>query len=262
MAGRVDGKVTLITGGASGIGRGCAELFAAEGAVVFITGQNEAQGAEVEAAIRATGGSCEFIAQDVSDEDGWIAVIARIRATHGRLDVLVNNAGIAIRHNIVDTPLEDWRRQMAVNVDGVFLGVKHGLPLMRASGDGGSIINMSSIAGLKGVVNSACYSTTKGAVRLFTKSAALECAAAKDGIRVNSLHPGVIDTPMWLTTARAADPTANAGPDLDAMAERGVPLGVVGMPIDIANGVLWLASDESRYVTGTELVIDGGLMAR
>lgn len=262
MAGRVAGKVTLITGGNSGIGRGCANVFAAEGAIVFISGQDEAMGADVVDEIRAVGGVCEFVQHDVSDEQNWIEVIANLRDRYGRLDVLVNNAGIAIRNLIVDMPLEDWRRQIAVNVDGVFLGVKHAVPLMRLSGDGGSIINMSSIAGLKGIANSSCYSATKGAVRTFTKSAALECAAAKDGIRVNSVHPGIIDTPMWFTTARLADPSLNAPPDLAPSAERGVPLGVVGLPVDIANGVLWLASDESRYVTGTEIVIDGGLMAK
>ena len=262
MSDRVIGKVTLITGGASGIGRGCADLFAAEGATVVIADVDEAMGTEAEAEIRAAGGRCEFAAHDVTDEQSWISLIAGIRDRHGRLDALVNNAGIAIRNLIVDMPLEDWRKQMAVNLDGVFLGVKHALPLMRLSGDGGSIINMSSIAGLKGTPSSSCYSATKGGVRLFTKAAALECAAARDGVRVNSMHPGIIDTPMWLSTARVKDPGINAPPDLSDMVERSVPLGIVGTSLDIANGVLWLASDESRYVTGAELVIDGGLTLR
>lgn len=262
MAGRLYGKVALVTGGASGIGRGCAELFAAEDALVVISDLNVELGEAAAAEITAAGGTCEFAAHDVADEQAWIDLIGGIRDHHCRLDILVNNAGIAIRNLIVDMPLEDWRKQLAVNLDGVFLGVKHSLPLMRHSGDGGSIINMSSIMGLKGSPNTSCYSATKGAVRLFTKSAALECAAAKDGIRVNSMHPGIIDTPMWFTTARIADPSLDSPPDVGAMAERAVPLGVAGLPVDIANGVLWLASDESKYVTGAEIVIDGGLMAR
>jgi NAD(P)-dependent dehydrogenase (short-subunit alcohol dehydrogenase family) len=158
--------------------------------------------------------------------------------------------------------LADWRKQTAVNLDGVFLGVKHAIPLMRASGDGGSIINMSSVAGLKGSAILAGYCATKGAVRLFTKAVALECASAKDAIRVNSVHPGYIETPIWQSVMEAASPGSNTAPDLDAMSAMIVPLGVKGFPQDIANAVLWLSCDESRYVTGAELVIDGGLSAR
>jgi NAD(P)-dependent dehydrogenase (short-subunit alcohol dehydrogenase family) len=158
--------------------------------------------------------------------------------------------------------LDDWRRQQAVNVEGVFLGIKHSLPLMRKAGNGGSIVNMSSVAGLKGSAFLAGYCATKGAVRLFTKSIAMECANFKDGVRVNSVHPGIIETPIWLQIAGMGQAGANAPPDLDAMSTQAVPLGVKGMPKDIADGVLWLASDESRYVTGAELVIDGGLSVR
>jgi NAD(P)-dependent dehydrogenase (short-subunit alcohol dehydrogenase family) len=157
--------------------------------------------------------------------------------------------------------LDDWRKQQAVNVEGVFLGLKHALPLMRKAGNGGSIINMSSVAGLKGSPNLAGYCATKGAVRLLTKAVAMECANAKDGVRVNSVHPGIIETPIWLAIIPAT-PGSNAGPDLDAMSTVAVPIGVKGVPADIANGVLWLASEESRYVTGAELVIDGGLSVR
>jgi len=266
MAGRVEGKVALITGGASGIGRGCAERLAEEGAVVVITDVQDAKGAEVAAAINATGGKAEYLHHDVTSEQAWIDVAAAVKAKHGRLDILVNNAGVGISGSVLDMPLADFQRQTAINVDGVFLGVKHSIPVMRLSGDGGSIINMSSVAGLKGSPTLAGYCATKGAVRLFSKSVAMECAGAKDGIRCNSVHPGIIETPIWDTIIGTGEPGDNARAarpaTLDAMSEMAVPLGVKGYPLDIANGVLWLASDESRYVTGAELVIDGGLSVR
>jgi len=262
MSGRVQGKVALVTGGASGIGRGCAEKLAAEGAVVVVTDLQDDKGAEVVAAIAKAGGKAEYLRHDVTDEAAWEQVVAQVKTRHGRLDILVNNAGIGLGGSVLDMTLADWRRQTAVNLDGVFLGVKHAIPLMRLSGDGGSIINMSSVAGLKGSAILAGYCATKGGVRLFTKSVAMECANAKDGIRVNSVHPGIIETPIWLSIVNPANPGANAPPDLDAMSSLAVPLGVKGYPEDIANGVLWLASEESRYVTGAELVIDGGLSVR
>ena len=262
MTGRVQGRVALITGGASGIGRGCAERLAAEGATAVITDLQDAKGAEVVDVIRKAGGKAWYLHHDVTDEAAWAGVVAEIKAREGRLDILVNNAGIGIGGSILEMTLDDWRRQTAVNLDGVFLGVKHSIPLMRASGDGGSIINMSSVAGLKGSASLAGYCATKGGVRLFTKSVAMECANAKDGIRVKSVHPGLIETPIWITVGQAVNPGANEPPDLDAMSAMAVPLGVKGWPLDIANGVLWLASDESRYVTGQELVIDGGLTVR
>ena len=266
MAGRVEGKVALITGGASGIGRGCAERLAEEGCTVVITDLQDAKGAEVVEAIQAKGGKAEYHHHDVTSEPAWIEVAAAIKARHGRLDILVNNAGIGISASVLDMALADFQRQTAINVDGVFLGVKHSIPVMRLSGDGGSIINMSSVAGLKGSAILAGYCATKGAVRLFTKSVAMECANAKDGIRCNSVHPGIIETPIWDTIVGTGEPGDNARASrpatLDAMSEAAVPLGVKGYPLDIANGVLWLASDESRYVTGAELVIDGGLSVR
>jgi NAD(P)-dependent dehydrogenase (short-subunit alcohol dehydrogenase family) len=261
MTGRVQGKVALITGGASGIGRGCAETLAAEGAVAVITDVQDAKGAEAVAAIETAGGKAEYLNHDVTDEAAWERVIGEVQARHGRLDILVNNAGIGINASVLTMSLADWRRQTAVNLDGVFLGVKHSIPLMRVSGEGGSIINMSSVAGLKGSPALAGYCATKGGVRLFTMAVAMDCDNAKDGIRVNSVHPGIIETPIWLTVMPPADGT-NTPPDLDAISTMAVPLGVKGVPQDIANGVLWLASDESRYVTGAELVIDGGLSVR
>jgi NAD(P)-dependent dehydrogenase (short-subunit alcohol dehydrogenase family) len=261
--GRLQGKVALVTGGASGIGRACAETLAREGAAVTLTDVQDPKGEAVVGEITAKGGSAAYLHHDVTDEDAWIAVIADVKARRGRLDILINNAGIGIGcPSITAMSLADWRRQTAVNIDGVFLGVKHALPLMRASGDGGSIVNMSSVAGLRGAAFLAGYSATKGAVRLFTKSIALECAAAKDKIRVNSVHPGIIETPIWEGIVSMGAPGQNAPPDLDALSTVAVPLGVKGVPQDIADGVLWLASDESRYVTGLELVIDGGMTLR
>ena len=262
MAGRVAGKVALVTGGASGIGRGCAETLAAEGAAVVVTDLQDAKGAETVAAITKAGGKAWYAHHDVTDEAAWAEVVAQVKAREGRLDILVNNAGIGIGGSVLEMTLANWRKQTAVNLDGVFLGVKHAIPLMRLSGDGGSIINMSSVAGLKGAATLAGYCATKGGVRLFTKAVAMECANARDGIRVNSVHPGIIETPIWLSIVDTVNPGANAPPDLDAMSTMAVPLGVKGYPEDIANGVLWLASEESRYVTGAELVIDGGLSVR
>ncbi|WP_421930638.1 SDR family NAD(P)-dependent oxidoreductase [Phenylobacterium sp.] len=266
MAGRVSGKVALITGGASGIGRGCAERLAEEGATVVITDLQDDKGAELAAAITAKGGKAQYHHHDVTSEEAWMKVAAAIKADHGRLDILVNNAGIGISGSVLDMALSDFQRQVAINLDGVFLGVKHSIPVMRLSGQGGSIINMSSVAGLKGSAILAGYCATKGGVRLFTKAVAMECAGAKDGIRVNSVHPGIIETPIWDSIVGTGEPGDNARPPrpivLDAMSQDAVPLGVKGYPLDIANGVLWLASDESRYVTGAELVIDGGLSVK
>ena len=262
--GRVSGKVALVTGGASGIGRGCAEALAAEGASVVVTDVQETLGRETVAAIVAAGGKAAWLRQDVTQEAGWIETIAAIKDQFGRLDILVNNAGIGLGGPITEMTLEDFRRQQAINVEGVFLGTKHGLPLMRASG-GGSIINISSVAGLTGAPNLAAYSATKGAVRLFTKSVALECAALRDGVRVNSVHPGIIETAIWDSISGGiggAEPGGANRIDLDAVTALATPLGVKGFPKDIALGVVYLASDESRYVTGSELVIDGGMVAR
>ncbi len=262
--GKLTGRVALVTGGASGIGAACAVKLAAEGAAVAVTDLQDARGAEVVAGISEAGGRARYWRHDVTSEEAWVAVTAEVVGAFGGLHILVNNAGIGLgAASITQMSLEDFRRQQAVNVEGVFLGVKHALPHMRAGGQGGSIINMSSVAGLKGSALLAAYCATKGAVRLFSKAVALECAAAKDGVRVNSVHPGIIETPIWLGIAGAGGPAGvNAPPDLDAMSAMAVPLGVKGLPEDIAQGVLWLASDESRYVTGAELVIDGGLSVR
>ena len=257
---QLDGKIALVTGGASGIGAACARRFAAEGATVVITDVQDHLGEALAAEI---GGAARFLHHDVTSEAAWIETIATVKRDFGRLDILVNNAGIAIASpSVTSMSLADFQRQQAVNVDGVFLGCKHALPLMREAGNGGSIVNMSSVAGLKGSPTLAAYSATKGAVRLFTKAVALECGAAKDGVRVNSVHPGIIETPIWGGIVGQDPSGTNAPPDLDALSTMAVPLGVKGLPEDIAAGVLWLASEESRYVTGLELVIDGGLSVR
>jgi len=261
--GRVEGKVALVTGGASGIGAACAVALAREGAAVAITDLQDDKGRALVEQIARTGGKARYFHHDVTSEEAWVGIIAEVKSAFGRLDILVNNAGIGIScADITTMSLEDFRRQQAVNVEGVFLGVKHGLGFMRQAGHGGSIVNISSVAGLKGSPTLAAYSATKGAVRLFSKAIALECAAAKDGVRVNSVHPGIIETPIWLGITDRGQGGANTPPDLDALSSMAVPMGVKGYPDDIAQGVVWLASEESRYVTGTELVIDGGLTAR
>ena len=260
MTGRVAGRVAIVSGGASGIGRSSAIRLAAEGATVMVTDIDEDMGSETVALIEQAGGTGQFMTHDVADEAAWQDVVAKTVANGGGLDILVNNAGIAIGGSIVDMELADWQRQQAINLDGVFLGCKHAIPAMRDSG-GGSIINMSSVAGLRGSARLAAYNATKGGVRLFTKGVALECAQNQWNVRVNSVHPGIINTPIW-SKINPAMQTEEA-PQLDpaALATMAVPSGVLGTPENIADAVLFLASDDSTYVTGTEVVVDGGLSA-
>jgi NAD(P)-dependent dehydrogenase (short-subunit alcohol dehydrogenase family) len=266
MSGQVAGKVALVTGGASGIGQAIAGLLAQEGAAVVATDVDGLNGPEVVAGIKKAGGEALFLHQDVTSEPRWAEVAGEIERRFGRLDVLVSNAGIGIgAPSIVEMSLADWRRQTAINLDGVFLSVKYCLPLMRKTSNkhgGGSIIMMSSLAGLRGAPTLAGYSATKGGVRLFAKSVALECASMGDGIRVNSVHPGIIDTPIWgKIPAGGNGGGQNAPIDCDALANVATPLGRAGEAREIAQGVLYLASDASSYVTGSELVIDGGMFA-
>ena len=253
MAGRVDGKIALVTGGGSGIGRATALTFAREGAAVVVTDLREESAAETAAMIAEAGGKARAMAQDVTDEAEWQAVFASVRANEGRLDILFNNAGVGNGGvMLAETTLDHWRHVNAANVEGVFLGTKYGIELM-AEGGGGSIVNVSSIYGKVGAVGSVAYNASKGAVCLLTKGAALECGKAGNGVRVNSVHPGFIETGM--TAERFKDNAAR-----DWMIGR-TPIGRSGVPQDIANGVLYLASDESSFVTGAELVIDGGFTA-
>jgi NAD(P)-dependent dehydrogenase (short-subunit alcohol dehydrogenase family) len=262
MTGQVEGKIVLVTGGASGIGAAVAELLAREGASIVVTDVDELKGPELVAGIKKAGHEAVFLHQDVTSEPGWIEVVAEFGKRYGRLDVLVSNAGIGISvPSITDMSLADWRRQTAINLDGVFLSVKHSLPLMRKTG-GGSIILMSSLAGLRGAAGLSGYCATKGGVRLFAKAIAMECAMASDGIRVNSVHPGIIDTPIWgKIPTEATGAGTNAPIDPEERAKLATPLGRAGTAAEIASGVLYLASDASRYMTGTELVIDGGMFA-
>jgi 3(or 17)beta-hydroxysteroid dehydrogenase len=256
MMDRVKDKVAIVTGSASGIGRVTAQLLAQEGAKVVVTTDKNITGAEETVAnIRSTGGEAIFIQQDITKESDWEKVIGKTLKTYGRLDVLVNNAGIMVAKEIEKMSLKEWRRVMKINLDGVFLGTKYGIGAMKKSG-GGSIINMSSALGLVGNFDhTSAYSASKGGIRLFTKAAAVECS--KSGldynIRVNSVHPGVIETPM------AAPVFANE--EFRKEMESYHPIGRLGNPMDVAYGVLYLASDESSFITGTELVIDGGCTA-
>jgi NAD(P)-dependent dehydrogenase (short-subunit alcohol dehydrogenase family) len=259
--GQVDGKVAFITGGASGIGAACARLLAREGARVVFSDLDDGAGETLAADIRAGGGEARFVHQDVTDEAAWPHVIGGIEQAHGRLDVAVANAGIAVFGPALAMSLADFRRQNAVNIDGVFLTAKYAIPAMRRCGGGGSLILMSSVAGLRGAANLAGYSASKGAVRLFAKSIALECAAAGDRIRVNSVHPGIIVTPLWAKVTTPAGGGLDGAIDPHELARSGVPLGVPADPEEIAQGVLFLASDASRHMTGSELVIDGGMTA-
>ncbi len=249
--GRLDGKVVVISGGARGQGAVEARMVAREGAKVVLGDVLDDEGKKVEAEISEAGNEATYVHLDVTMEDDWRAAIETAVSLYGKLDVLVNNAGILLRHSIEETTGEEWDRIMAINAKGVFLGTKHAIPAMRRAG-GGSIINISSVAGLVGSPSdTAAYTATKGAVRLFTKATAIQ--QAKDNIRCNSVHPGPIETPM--IQDMLADPAQLAA------RMRRLPMGRVGRPEDIAFGVLYLASDESSFVTGTELVIDGGLTA-
>ncbi len=250
--GQLDGRAGIITGAASGIGAATARVLAREGARLVLTDLDDTAGEQL---AHDVGGV--YIHHDVTDEAAWPHVVATAVKQFGRLDILVANAGIGIMGPTIDMTLSDWRRQMAINVDGVFLTVKYGIPAMRQAGHGGSIIMLSSVAGLRGSAGLAGYSATKGAVRLFAKSMALECAQANDGIRVNSVHPGIIATPIWTKLPQRS----NAALDPNQIAAASVPLGVPGQAEDIANGILYLASDQSSHMTGSELVIDGGLTA-
>jgi len=251
---RLKDKVALITGAASvpGLGSATAKRFAEEGAIVWLTDIDGAGAEKVAADIRAAGGRAFSAMHNVTSEADWDRVMAAIDAEHHRLDVLVNNAGIAVLRPIEEMTADDWDLQNNVNLTSVFHGTKRAVATMRKVGDGGSIINLSSVAGLFGVPACGAYAASKGGVRLFSKVIAVECA--KDKIRCNSVHPGMILTNMQ--DVAAEDNAANYDATLAL-----IPMGYMGDPIEIANMNLFLASDESRYVTGTEMVVDGGMSA-
>jgi NAD(P)-dependent dehydrogenase (short-subunit alcohol dehydrogenase family) len=256
---QVSGKVAIVTGGASGIGEACAETLAREGASVLITDIDDTLGKGVVERITKAGGKAHYMRHDVRDEAAWPGIVAEAEKRYGRLDIMVANAGIGVMSPIATMTLADWQRQQAINLDGVFLSIKHSIPAMKRVG-GGSIVLMSSVAGLRGAPGLAAYSATKGGVRLLAKSVALEHAA--DNIRCNSVHPGIIATPIWEKIPTGAEGNRRNAPiDPRERAAATVPLPRVGEAQDIANGVLFLCTDAGNYITGQELVIDGGMTA-
>ena len=250
--GRIAGKTALITGGASGIGFATAARFIEEGAKVMLTDIDEAKGAP---ALKKLGDEARFLTQDVTHEADWDAVVAKTASELGPLDILVNCAGVFWYGTIEDTSYDLWKRLMAINADGTFLGCRAAVKAMRERG--GSIVNLSSTAGLRGFPDTVAYDASKGAVRLLTKSIALHCARKRYGVRCNSVHPGGIDTPMVRTWFKErTDPAAEEKDWVE-----GTPMGRLGKPEEIAALILYLASDESSFVTGAEFTIDGGTTA-
>ena len=250
--GRVAGKVALVTGGASGLGRESAMLFASEGAKVAVTDINLDAGQRVAEEI---GEGTIFLALDVTDEAQWVAAIDATVQAFGGLHILLNSAGIGLTKTVEELELEEWRHLHAVDLDSVFLGCKHAIPVMARSG-GGSIVNISSIAGIIAGHNMAAYNSAKAAVRHLSKSVALHCARKGYNIRCNSVHPAFIDTPIL-------DRHKARFGEVEALAKfaRQIPLGRVGQAAEVAYGILYLASDESGFTTCTELIIDGGISA-
>jgi NAD(P)-dependent dehydrogenase (short-subunit alcohol dehydrogenase family) len=252
--GRVQGKVAIVTGAASGIGAETARALAREGARVVLTDRAADEGAALAEQLASGGAETLFAAHDVTSEEDWIAVVTTAKARFGRIDVLVNNAGVGGGQPLLESTLEQWRTVTAVNLDGVFLGMRHVCPVMIETG-GGSVINLSSILGKVGQAGAVAYCASKGGVALMTKAAALELAPM--GVRVNSVHPGYIETPM---VANALHQSENGNEMRDMLITRHA-LGRMGVPKEIANGIVFLASDESSFMTGSELVIDGGYTA-
>lgn len=248
-AGRLQGKTAVVTGAASGIGWAISQLFAHEGASVVVCDIDAAAQAGETALLEGDGAHARYT-HDVTSEPDWERVLDAVQASHGRIDLLVNNAGIAAEGAIEDVPLEAWRRVMAVNLDGTFLGCKHAVRRMKLTG-GGSIVNVSSIGALKASLTGPAYGASKAAVWNLTRTVALSCARSGYHIRCNSLHPGLTHTPMM----------DRASPEMITRLQAGIPLGRLGEPLDMARAALYLASDESSYATGTSLVVDGGYTA-
>ncbi|MDF8369434.1 glucose 1-dehydrogenase [Weissella paramesenteroides] len=252
MGERLKGKVAIVTGGSLGIGWAIANRFVQEGAKVVITGRREQIGEEAAQKI-GTPDVIRFIQHDSSDEAGWVDLFDQTEQIFGPVSTLVNNAGIAVGNSIENTTTEEWRQIMAVNLDGVFFGTRLGIQRMKNKDLGASIINMSSIEGFVGDSNLGAYNASKGAVRIMSKSAAVDCALKDYNIRINSVHPGYIRTPMVESTPGM----------VEAMSQRSkTPMGHLGEPDDIAYMCVFLASDESKFATGSEFVVDGGYTAQ
>ena len=257
--GRLDGKVAIVTGAAMGIGAATASLFAREGACVVVADIDEVAGDGVARGIEDDGGSAAFMRLDVRSEEDWLRVVGDTVARFCKLNVLVNNAGISLGHDVEETTLEEWDHLMSVNATGVFLGMKHAIAAMRACGERCSIVNRSSIDGQVAEAGLFAYCASKGAVTVMTKAAALAVGAKGYSIRVNSVHPGYVHTP--LTEKEASDFGLSPG---EYFAKVGAqhPIGFIGEPVDVAYLDVYLASDESRWVTGAEFTIDGGWTAQ
>ena len=252
--GRLEGKTALVTGAASGIGLQTSIRLAEEGARVMMTDINLEEGLQQ---AEKLGANATFLKLDITEEEEWISVLDETVKRFDRLDILVNSAGMVLIADVEQITLEDWRKVHAVNLDGTFLGCKHGVRVMKEFG-AGSIINLSSVSGMIGGFNLAAYNSSKGAVRMLTKSVALHCARAGYGIRCNSIHPTFIETPMLESMIRDSPDPEKARKTL----VRQIPLRRIGKPDDVANMIVYLASDESTFVTGTEMVIDGGVIAQ
>ena len=252
--GRLEGKTALVTGAASGIGLQTSIRLAEEGARVMMTDINLEEGRQQ---AEKLGANATFLKLDITEEEEWISVLDETVKRFDRLDILVNSAGMVLIADVEQITLEEWRKVHAVNLDGTFLGCKHGVRVMKEFG-AGSIINLSSVSGMIGGFNLAAYNSSKGAVRMLTKSVALHCARAGYGIRCNSIHPTFIETPMLESMIRDSPDPEKARQTL----VRQVPLRRIGKPDDVANMIVYLASDESTFVTGTEMVIDGGVIAQ
>ncbi|WP_143462475.1 SDR family oxidoreductase [Levilactobacillus enshiensis] len=252
MAHRLDGKVAIVTGGTLGIGLAIATKFVEEGAKVMITGRHSDVGEKAAKSV-GTPDVIQFFQHDSSDEEGWINLFDATEKAFGPVSTVVNNAGIAVNKSVEETTTEEWRKQLSVNLDGVFFGTRLGIKRMKNKGLGASIINMSSIEGFVGDPNLGAYNASKGAVRIMSKSAALDCALKDYDVRVNTVHPGYIKTPLVDDL-----PGAEA-----AMSDRTkTPMGHIGEPNDIAYICVYLASNESKFATGAEFVVDGGYTAQ
>ncbi len=257
--GRFHGKVALVTGAGSGIGRATAILLAQEGAAVYVADINESAARAVAEAITSSAGKAQPLGLDVADESAWQRATERILASHGRLDVVVNNAGVSFARPVAEMTLDEWRRVLSINLDGVFLGTRHGIRAMR-QGKGGSIVNIASVSGIKPFAGTAAYGASKTAVRLLSKIAAIECADAGNGIRVNVVSPGGVKTPMWQTMDFFRGLVAEHGDAEKAFAALAGPVGSQQFfpAEEVARTILFLASDESAHLTGVEVVMDRG----